>query len=281
MNYKITALAENTTYRHNVLAQHGQSLLIETEGYKLLFDVGEIPHAVTYNLEQLHIGLSEINDVVISHRHIDHIGALKHMLPNFNSQTIYLPSQIGQPDIKNHPEKYNFLKPNPDGGYDLALNEADKEEILKYSNIKHVGSEGFQLAEGIYTTGCVGDWMEEQAVVIDQGELGIIVLVGCSHPTVEKMVEKAMKVTGNRKVRGIVGGMHYTDYSEAEIRERSQYLKGLNLDFIVPSHCTTVLGAKVLLEELGEGVVKVSKTSSFGAGNSISVGEDVVVNFVS
>jgi 7,8-dihydropterin-6-yl-methyl-4-(beta-D-ribofuranosyl)aminobenzene 5'-phosphate synthase len=279
MNYKITALAENTTYRHNVLAQHGQSLLIESDDYKLLFDVGEIPGAIDHNLAQMGIKMSEINDIAISHRHIDHIGALTSMLHTLTNQTLYLPLQLGEPDIKNHPEKYNFLTPNPDGGYDLAINKTDLARVMNYSNITLVGDNGFHISDGIYTTGCIGDWMQEQAIVIDQQEEGITVLVGCSHPTVEKLIEKAILVTGNSKVRGVIGGMHYTDFTADEMREHAHYLKSLELKFIVPSHCTTVLGAKVLQEELGD-IVKVSKTNSFGAGNSVTVGEEVVTNFV-
>lgn len=279
MNYKITALAENTTYRHNVLAQHGQSLLIETDNYKLLFDVGEIPGAINHNLTQMRIMMSDINDIVISHRHIDHIGALTSLLPDLTKQTLYLPLQLGKPDIKNHPEKYNFLTPNPDGGYDLAIGKEDLDLIMDYKNVKLIDNNGLQIAPNIYTTGCIGDWMQEQAIVIDQKEKGITVLVGCSHPTVEKLIEMAITVTGNSKVRGVIGGMHYTDFTVEEMREHADYLKNLNLEFIVPSHCTTVLGAKVLQEELGN-IVKVSKTNSFGAGNSISIGEEIVTSFV-
>ncbi|MDQ6984993.1 MAG: hypothetical protein Q9M91_00550 [Candidatus Dojkabacteria bacterium] len=118
MKYKITALAENTTFRHNALAQHGQSILIEAgDEYKMLFDVGEIPGAIEHNMKQLKVELNDINDVVISHRHI---GALTNMVSNLNDQRVYLPTQLGEEDIRNHPEKYNFLPKNPDGGYDLA-----------------------------------------------------------------------------------------------------------------------------------------------------------------
>lgn len=278
MKYKITALAENATYRHNAIAQHGQSILIEADEYKLLFDVGEIPTAIKHNLEQLNIKFTDINDIVISHRHIDHVGALLSILPELSNQRLFLPLQMGEPHIKQHSEKYNFLKPNPDGGYDLAISAEDAEILNKYPHIELVNEQGFEIANSIFTTGCEGEWMQEQAVVIDQKELGITVILGCSHPTIEVLIEKAQKVTGNNKVRGVIGGMHFTDFTKEEIQERSLYLETLNLEFIVPSHCTTVLGALTMQGVLGD-IVHLSKTKSFGVGNSVEIDNDIKFNF--
>jgi 7,8-dihydropterin-6-yl-methyl-4-(beta-D-ribofuranosyl)aminobenzene 5'-phosphate synthase len=278
-SFKVTALAENTTYRHNAIAQHGQSILIESGNYKLIFDVGEIPLAIRHNLEQLGIGFDKVNDIAISHRHIDHIGALLSILPEIEDTRLLLPTQMGEPHVKHHLKKYNFLRPNPDGGYDLAISVEDTIEINKHRNLRLVEKDGFEIHQNIYTTGCEGDWMKEQAIVIDQGEKGITIILGCSHPTVEVLIQKAIAVTGNKKVRGIIGGMHFTDFSKDEIKLKSEKLGELNMEFIVPSHCTTVLGAITMKEILGD-IVHLSKTNSFGAGNSVEIGEDVRFNFV-
>lgn len=279
MNYKITALAENTTYRHNVLAQHGQSLLVEVEDYKLLFDVGEVPGSVMHNMRQLGVDLKDINDIVISHRHIDHIGALSDMISSLDEQRVLLPEQAGEPHIKEASEKYVFLEQNPDGGYDLAIEQDELNIIKEYANTSVVEENGMHLSNDIYTTGCEGDWMREQAIVIDQHELGIVLLVGCSHPTVEVLLEKAKKVTGNEKVRGIIGGFHYPDLSDTEIREKAHSFDEMGLEFLIPSHCTTVRGALILQGVLGE-KVHMSKTYTLGAGNSIEIGNELKLNLV-
>ncbi|MBT6755767.1 MAG: MBL fold metallo-hydrolase [Candidatus Pacebacteria bacterium] len=277
--FKLTSLAENTTFRHNCLAQHGQSILIEVDDYKLLFDVGEVPGAVEHNLTQLGISLDDIDDVLISHRHIDHIGGLKSMLPKFDDQRLFLPLQMGESHIKNHPYKYNFLARTDGGEHNLAISEEDSNLINEYKNITIVDDNGFELSNSIYTTGCVGDSMKEQSVVIDQKEMGIIVVLGCSHPSVETLIKKAIEVTGNDKVRGIVGGMHYTDYDREEMRFHAENIKSMSPDFIMPGHCTTVEGCRVLSEVIGENVV-LSKTGTFGTGNSVLIGEDIKVEFV-
>ncbi len=277
--FKITCLAENTTYRHNCLAQHGQSFLIETDGYKLLFDVGEVPGAVEYNLNQLGISLDEINDVLISHRHIDHVGALNEILPKLNKQRLFLPIQLGEDDIKNHPYKYNFLKKDNEDQYNLAISKKDLSVIENYQYKNIISNDGVELRDSIFSTGCIGEPMSEQAVVIDQGDLGITLILGCSHPGVEPLIKKAMEATKNNKLRGIIGGMHYTDFSNEEMITHATNLKQLNPEFITPGHCTTIQGCSVLSEIIGKSVI-LSTTGSFGAGNSVILGEKIEFEFV-
>lgn len=277
--YKITSLAENTTFRHNCLAQHGQSILIEIDNYKLLFDVGEVPGAIEHNMKQLKVSLGDINDIVISHRHIDHVGALNAMLPSLTDQRILLPTQMGELHIKKHPYKYNFMDSNANDQYDVAISKADSEKLFSYHNSETTSESGKRLYENIFVTGCVGDWMHEQAIVIDQKELGITVILGCSHPGVEALLAKAHEVTGNNKLRGVIGGMHYTDYSDEEMYQHAKDLKQKNPEFIMPGHCTTVEGCRVLAEVIGDKVV-LSKTGTFATGNTVVVGSEIEVQFV-
>ncbi|KXK27469.1 MAG: Ribonuclease BN [candidate division WS6 bacterium OLB20] len=279
MNYTITLLAENTTYRHNVLAQHGQSILIESDTQRLLFDVGEVPGAVTHNLTQLGLQISDIAVIAISHRHIDHIGALVEMLEDMGDQRLLLPMQLGEPDNKPAKESYSFLTPNPDGGYDVGISREHAERITAYRHSETVTG-GFEVIPGIFTTGCIGDQMKEQAMVIDQKETGITVITGCSHPGVHELITEAVNVTGNSRIRGVIGGFHFTDMTDDEIREHAIRFQDYGLEFLVPGHCTTVRGAQILQNVLGE-LVKLSKTATFGTGNSLSLTKDSIKwNFV-
>ncbi|MDQ6984994.1 MAG: hypothetical protein Q9M91_00545 [Candidatus Dojkabacteria bacterium] len=123
--------------------------------------------------------------------------------------------------------------------------------------------------------------MEEQAIVIDQKELGIIVIVGCSHPTLEVMVEKAKITTGNNKVRGIIGGFHLADKTEDEIIESANKFKSFGIEFMAPGHCTTVGGCQILEKTLGSEIVRLSKTGTFATGNNIEInGSEILFNFV-
>jgi 7,8-dihydropterin-6-yl-methyl-4-(beta-D-ribofuranosyl)aminobenzene 5'-phosphate synthase len=81
-----------------------------------------------------------------------------------------------------------------------------------------------KITEEVYTTGRIEGVMDEQSLVL-KGKNGLYILVGCSHPGVEKIIDTS-KCYGN--VLGLIGGFHGFD--------NFSILK--NLDLICPCHCT-------------------------------------------
>lgn len=275
---KITTLLENSTVRHNVLAQHGQALLIETAAQKILFDVGEIYEGLRYNLDVMNCDLDDITHIVISHRHIDHIGSLTKLLPELHNQKLLLPTQLGQPDMKKSGPKYVFMGAATDGHYNVAATEATTDELLSYPHAVVV-SEPQEILPNLWTTGCVGEKMAEQALVFDQKEKGLVLMVGCSHPGLATFVERAQKITGNTKIRAILGGFHFNPLSDEQVIEQARYLAALNLECLMPNHCTGVKQTDILCKHLPD-TVKISKTYSVGTGNSVTIGESIEFDVV-
>ena len=68
---KITFLSDNKTENSSCLAEWGLSVLIESEGNKVLFDVGASP-IFAENAKSLGINLEDVEAVAISHGHFDH-----------------------------------------------------------------------------------------------------------------------------------------------------------------------------------------------------------------
>src|SRR4051812_3390678 len=101
---KITCISENTiSFQRSLLSSHGQSLLVEIDNKKYLFDTSEIYEGFVYNLENLGFNLTDINTVILSHNHLDHSGALFKLINKFTDQLLYLP-----PDMMSiHEKKYN------------------------------------------------------------------------------------------------------------------------------------------------------------------------------
>ena len=66
MHYKITTLVENAVYRRNLQAEHGLSLLIENNGYKILFDTGQSDLFIR-NATLSDIEIAEVNFLILSH----------------------------------------------------------------------------------------------------------------------------------------------------------------------------------------------------------------------
>ncbi len=269
---KVTCISENTSsyLKSRFLSAHGQSLLIEIDDKKYVFDVGPTYESFIYNMDSLGLTLSDISSVILSHNHLDHSGALFKLIDELTDQQLLLP-----PDMQGI---------HDDEGYRLAYSPEDKaaaiQKLLDYPHTVII-SGGKQLEENLYTTGCLDStdpmWPDkEQSLVIPVPNKGLVLLVACSHPTVPAIVERARKVTGIDKIYGIIGGLHYARLGEEELLKNVQYLQSLNLDFIVPSHCTGYKATALMQELLGVKVVHCSSVGAqFGSGNSVTILPDL------
>ena len=75
MNFRITALAENSVYGKGLQGEHGLSLLVEADGHKVLFDTGASDLFIR-NAHLLGVDLADVEYVVLSHGHRDHTGGV-------------------------------------------------------------------------------------------------------------------------------------------------------------------------------------------------------------
>lgn len=91
---KITVLAENTIsnkchFQNELKAEHGLSLLIETENLRILHDMGQ-SDLFCKNAEILGIDLSTVDFAFLSHGHYDHGGGLETFLMKNQTTPVYL-----------------------------------------------------------------------------------------------------------------------------------------------------------------------------------------------
>lgn len=267
---KVTCISENTSsfLKSRFLASHGQSLLLEFDDKKYLFDVSAIYEGFMYNLKSLELKLEDIQTIILSHNHLDHSGALFKLVNQFTSQQLLLP-----PDMQQiNEEGYNLA-------YRTEKKEAATQKLLDYKYTSIITS-GKQLDENLYTTGSLDSldakWPDkEQSLVISIPNKGLVILVGCSHPSISVIVENARKITGIEKIYGIIGGLHYARLEKEELLKNVHYLQSLKLDFIVPSHCTGYKATALLEELLGEKVHCSSIGGQFSSGNSVTILPDL------
>jgi 7,8-dihydropterin-6-yl-methyl-4-(beta-D-ribofuranosyl)aminobenzene 5'-phosphate synthase len=76
---RILPLIDYHTADPDLVTEVGVSYLVETDDYRILFDVGqnakrESPSPLQRNMEKLGVGLASIDLVFISHNHFDHVG---------------------------------------------------------------------------------------------------------------------------------------------------------------------------------------------------------------
>jgi 7,8-dihydropterin-6-yl-methyl-4-(beta-D-ribofuranosyl)aminobenzene 5'-phosphate synthase len=185
---KITIVYDNTAFRKDLQADWGFSALVESKERKILFDTGANGAILLSNMKKTGINPKEIHEIFISHAHFDHTGGLSAFLNVNNEVKIWVPPSFR--GVKNAREVIEVAAPR-------------------------------KLYKGIYSTGELEGI--EQSLCIETGK-GIVIIVGCSHPKMEHILQVASHFG---KVYGIIGGMHGT---------RPESLK--DLDLICPTHCT-------------------------------------------
>jgi len=105
----------------------------------------------------------------------------------------------------------------------------------------------FELVPGVYSTGPIEGQPREQALVIETPK-GLVILTGCSHPGLVKIVETAEKQRGANSVRLLLGGFHLLQQTQEQIAATIARLKQLKVAAAVPTHCSGDLAIKLFRE---------------------------------
>lgn len=173
---------------------YGFSCLV---GDRLLFDAGYDAKTLLYNMRRTEVDLDKIDKVFISHSHRNHSGGIDIL------------SSLGEVEVFVH----------------KSIRRRLKKRLASYENatVVEIG-EVREISGGLYTTGQLGRLVKEQSLVVET-EKGLIVVVSCSHPGVERVV-RAVSRFG--EIYGIIGGFHGF--------RRLEELRRVRL--IVPCHCT-------------------------------------------
>jgi 7,8-dihydropterin-6-yl-methyl-4-(beta-D-ribofuranosyl)aminobenzene 5'-phosphate synthase len=171
----------------------GVSYLVRTDDLTILFDVGwneqgRSPSTLQRNMAKLGIAPSSIDAVFISHAHRDHVGGAEWE----RDRTFAL----GSPRI------------------DLGGRQVWAPKPMRYPGARvAVTSRSQRLALALATTGTIARQLamgrvEEQALVVNVEGHGLVVLVGCGHQTVPKLLER-VRATFSHRLFGLVGDLHY------------------------------------------------------------------------
>jgi 7,8-dihydropterin-6-yl-methyl-4-(beta-D-ribofuranosyl)aminobenzene 5'-phosphate synthase len=98
-----------------------------------------------------------------------------------------------------------------------------------------------EITSGIHLIALVSDKpttleLRELSLAIDTPD-GIVLVVGCSHPGIDKIVAAASAI--NKRIHLIAGGFHLVVAKDPEIEEVVTGLRDTSkVDYVAPGHCT-------------------------------------------
>ena len=205
---KIKIIYDNCKASHEFQEDWGFSALVETNQHRLLSDTGNNRDIFFSNLEKMNINLEEITSVVFSHKHPDHIAGCEEILQKLQKNTnVYLPK--GFP-LKKIPQEH-----------------VQSQVIKKFH----------EIGDNIFCMPLRGGFFWHEQSLVLKTDKGLVILTGCAHPGVIRIIEKA-KQRLNQPVHLILGGFHLFDKSERFIDDIVHQTNALQVKKVAPCHCS-------------------------------------------
>jgi 7,8-dihydropterin-6-yl-methyl-4-(beta-D-ribofuranosyl)aminobenzene 5'-phosphate synthase len=267
----------------------GFSTIVEYRGKTILFDAGMNADIFEGNVRALNVDLKKVDIVIISHGHNDHTGGMDHVLSVNPKVKIYLPSDFFS---LGAPTRFPFTSPEPDAAKRLSRDEqyfrgaADVEAIVanptgRFSrwNIEYVTAPK-EVLPGVTiiptTASLMGTFIKyppfgENPQLIGMPELSVsfetekgqIIISGCSHTSIESIIQETLKVRKD-KILLVTGGFHLIPYGRDYIEPLAKRMRETyRIEYVAPAHCSGHLAFGIFRDIFGD------EYRFFGLGETI------------
>jgi 7,8-dihydropterin-6-yl-methyl-4-(beta-D-ribofuranosyl)aminobenzene 5'-phosphate synthase len=234
---RLTILYDNTTEDPRLTVEWGFSALVEYMGHTVLFDTGLDGPSLLGNMEVLGVNPEVIEVVVLSHEHGDHTGGLHDLLATGIRPDIYIPAAMAGLVTQYQREQYTIIE------------VSDPVEIIP----------------GIFSTGEISGSVPEQGLVVETSE-GIVVITGCAHPGIVRMVQQASEIVDS-EIALVIGGFHLGGKNSSYIDTIIADFRRMGVKQVTPTHCTGENQIAQIGEAYGEDYIPG------GAGRVIVIGD--------
>lgn len=217
----------------------GVSYLIRADKTTILLDLGYNeqkihPSPLLKNMEKLGVKGKDIDAIFISHLHLDHLGGM-----NEQRKKIFSISQ-GPVELRKIPVYA------PDNVSPSSWNPGPQTEIIKEPRVLNPGIASIGVHSRYLFI--MGQTLEHSLAINVEGK-GIVLIIGCGHQTIERIIERAQDLF-DEPIYAIIGGLHFPING-------GRIMKGpLNIQYIVASDNPPWKGLK---EEDVKNSIKVVK----------------------
>jgi 7,8-dihydropterin-6-yl-methyl-4-(beta-D-ribofuranosyl)aminobenzene 5'-phosphate synthase len=259
----VTVLSENTKpKKSNLKIEHGLSLLIEKDGYNVLFDTGGPNGTAIQNAKLLSLDLSQVDAVVISHGHNDHTGGLLDFFKLNDNAPVYLKKEALNPHYTGSSSNKEYI------GLDNRI-AADYKERLKFLDETLEILDDFFIVSNIFnkfpipSTNSILHSKEGNKFLIDnfnhelfmavKNNNDITIFSGCGHSGINNIVNTAKMTFPNNKIKNIVGGFHFQagkissfTAKSKEIEDISRGIQSEGVKKVYTGHCTGRYGFEIM-----------------------------------
>ncbi len=209
------AVAYDTDHHKRGLEAHwGFAVFITGTEKTILFDLGG--RFLLNRMRQLEVEPDDVDVVVLSHVHEDHVSELGGFLQKNSNVTVYLPVSL--------PKEFK------DGARDYGA---------KVIGVK----ESRQICENVYSTGQLGKVIKEHSLIV-RTDKGLVIVTGCAHPGIINVVNTAKELMQD-DIFLVMGGFHDEDRplplewaTQDRLEEIISAFEQLGVRYVGPCHCS-------------------------------------------
>lgn len=282
---------------HALITENGLSVWIRaiSKGieHAYLFDTGLTGQPCLHNMTALGLDVDNLDAIVISHAHPDHYGGLVSVLEQ----------KVDQTPVIVHPDA--FLPKwwvDASGEAVMEVNEGFRPGELARSGARIVPSrEPLLLSPGVVVTGAIprSAWFEppvphrsdqsgifierdggielddacadDQAIVLNIGSQGLVVLTACGHSGVVNTVQHAQDIFRRPEVAAVIGGFHlgFPGVPRENIAPTMDALAEVNPGLLAPIHCSGFPARTEMASRFGDRFAEVVVGTSIQFGSEI------------
>jgi 7,8-dihydropterin-6-yl-methyl-4-(beta-D-ribofuranosyl)aminobenzene 5'-phosphate synthase len=261
---KVTILS--TMLADEGIGEWGFAALVESDGHRILVDTGARPETVLSNARELKVDLSDVEEVILTHNHDDHVGGLLTLRREFMKRN---PKALS---VAHVGKGIFYSRPGNDGkeGNPMITLRGDYESTGgKFA--EH--DRPVELFPGAWLTGPVPrtyperNWSvkgkvktpeglvedtipEDQSLILNTTK-GLVMVTGCGHAGVINILTFAEKEFPGTPVYAVIGGLHLFPATDQQIDWTADKLKGFGLSYLVGAHCTGIESVYRIRQDLG------------------------------
>jgi len=208
-NISITVVYDNNPYKEGMETSWGFSCVVAGTEETILFDTGGNGQLLLKNMSKAGVDVNTIATIVLSHIHGDHTGGLEEFLKKNSKVNVYLPKSF--------------------------LNRFKKKVILLGAKFVEVDKQT-EICKNVYSTGQMGALIKEQGLILRTPK-GLVIITGCAHPGIVKMVKTA-KDLFDEQILLVMGGFHLEWATKGKIKGIIKAFDDINVKYAGPCHCT-------------------------------------------
>lgn len=255
----ITIVVDNKSC-DGIAGEWGLSMLIRYAGKTILLDAGS-SDLFLENMKKLEIDVKDIDYAVLSHAHYDHANGMPALFDNNGRVKLFIREGTSDDCYR----KKLFFRKYIGIPHKMLVNYSDRIEAVSGDYMimdgvrliphKTKGLESVGKREQMYRKTSCGwaydDFSHEQSLVIDTDK-GLVILNSCSHGGAGNIINEVKATFPDKKVYGLIGGLHLFNKTESEIRDVAGKIRSTGIEYVCTGHCTKSMAYGILKEELGD-----------------------------